>query len=472
MINYYVSRYLNIIPLTDTYLLFNGFNGCIDEISKSLGEYLSKNKAVSISQYISQKEIEFLLKRGHLTKLTDEQELAEFKKYVNILDEHALERYSMQGSLMLLLSYDCNLNCYYCYQKPIRNKKSNKLMTKEFIDNLYDNYIPKLYPNISKADIDISLYGGEPLLRRNREVIERILKYAAEYSNHVGAISNCTEVEYFSDIIGPLPGMINFIQVSIDGDRETHNNSRISYDGAPTFSLILKNIHMMLDKKVNLNIRINIEANSIEKLSYLYDILRKEEILDHPYAYVYVHPLHNHFKQTDGHNFITHEQAANIIEKMDPQGIIRHPIKREADSLAYLMSIEKGVALSKTRFCMQCIPNNYVIDPYGDLYGCYEEVGRDELKIGSLVNGDVIFTPLKEQYLKRSLLNLNKCLGCSVALVCAGECGVQARENNKDIFNPYCNYRKDEILEAIKYVYKKNQSKVYSNSFNLLFPNL
>ncbi|SHI75241.1 radical SAM/SPASM domain-containing protein [Lutispora thermophila] len=472
MKNYYVSKYLNIIPLKDTYLLFNGFNGCIDEVSKEMGQLLSNKDKVVSSQDIADVEIEFLQRRGHVTNLTPEEEKKEFVKFVKKIDEFNLKNDFSECNLMLLLSYACNLNCYYCYQKPIRGKKENKVMTKEFVDQLFGIYFEKLYRDVSREDLDITLYGGEPFLKRNRDVVERVLEYSNKYSINVGAISNCTQLEHYLDLVGPLPGQINFIQVSIDGNQEDHDTSRVSEPGKPTFDTIVRNIHLMLDRKVKLNIRINIDANSLEKLAFLYDFLEKEEILNHPYAYIYLHPLHNHFKQTDDSSFVGHMEAAATIESINIKSKIRHPIRRKAEGLAYLMKIQRGIPFRKTRFCMQNIPNNFLIDPYGDIYGCYEEAGRDDYKIGYLKNGEVYFNSLREDYLNRNLLNLDKCLECSISLLCAGECGVQARENNGSIYNPYCSTRKDEIYEAIKYIYTEREQDDRIDSLNFLFPHL
>lgn len=79
MKNYYVSKYLNLIPLKDTYLLFNGFNGCIDEVSKEMGELLNNKETIISSEHIADVEIEFLQKEGIL------QILLRKKRKMNLL---------------------------------------------------------------------------------------------------------------------------------------------------------------------------------------------------------------------------------------------------------------------------------------------------------------------------------------------------------------------------------------------------
>lgn len=470
MKNCYVSNYLNIISLKNTSLLFNGFSGSVDEVSKDLGDFLKNNKRIKKQNAILEEEINFLMNRGHLTSLSKEQEIEKFKEFAKRVDDYNMKVYAKRGKLMLLLTYDCNLDCYYCYQNSIRKEKNNKLMTKDLVNQLFNDYYYQLFRDVDKGNVDIILYGGEPLLKKNREVVERALEYSKKYSSNVAAISNCTELEHYIDLLGPLPGMINFIQVSIDGDRKSHNETRSTKKGRFTFDTILRNIHIMLDKKVKVNIRINIQPKNFQNLDVLYDLLEQEEILDHPYSYVYVNNLRNNFGQVRNIDFENDKKVLELLEKMNTKDKIKHPIRRRADEVSYTIKTKKNMPFKKTRFCMKNIPNNYIVDPYGDIYGCYEEAGRSKLKIGSLRNGELKKTLNKEIYLQRNIINIKKCLGCSVALLCGGECDVKVREKNIDI-KSYCNSRKKEIHQGIKNFYTKG-GDFTTDYLNTLFPNL
>lgn len=469
---YYISQYTNVIELDESALLFNGINGCIDEVSRTLADVFKCGVIDAGNQMMTQGELDFLLKRGHLTTLDPLSEQASFRKLVEKMDYKNLEESKKKGSIMLLLSYDCNLECYYCYQKQVRECKESLSMTPDIVDSLFNEHFSELFPNVSKNNLDITLYGGEPFLKMNRETIERTLVYAERYGLYTGAISNCTQIDYFYDLLGPLPGMVNFVQVSFDGDKENHDTSRIPTSKAPTFEIIINNIHELLKRKVKVNIRINVEANSLGQVDSLYQRLSDEEILHHPYAYVYVHPLHNHFNQTDDQFFMDHEKTARELDRISQIWHVRHPIRRKAEGMRYLFELQKGIPFSKTRFCMQNYPNNYVVDPFGDFYGCYEEAGREAFKIGTLMKDSVAYNPLRSVYLERTILNMDKCMKCPVALLCGGECGVQSREETGDIFDPYCGSRIVEIHEAIRMLYKEKYESTSIDSINNLYPNL
>lgn len=452
MTDYYKSQYLNIIKLDKSALLFNGATGCLDEVSPNLGGALDSAAALRLD-FLSKDDIAFLEKRGHITPLAPTLEKERFKELAGLLHDSSAKREKASSSIMLLMSYNCNLNCSYCYQKQVRNKRPGAVMSERFIEKLFDEHFPKLFPGLTPEKTSITFYGGEPFLKEHQASVEKVLSYAAVHGIYCGAISNATRIEHYADKMGPHPGQINFVQVSFDGDKNAHNKSRIGPEDQATFDKIISNLHLLLNKKVRVNVRINMDVKRLESLDGLLKYLEEQEILHHPQAYVYIHPLHNHFNQTDDATFMTTCQLSEKLSRYPAK--VRHPIARRADGLRYLMQIQQGIALNKTSFCMQCMENSYVIDPFGDIYGCYEEAGREEFKIGQLDDNGVSFLPLKETYLKRHIANMPKCLGCSIALACGGCCGTLSREKTGNIYEPFCDDMKEMVLESIKHLYKE-----------------
>ena len=117
----------------------------------------------------------------------------------------------------------------------------------------------------------------------------------------------------------------------------------------------------------------------------------------------------------------------------------------------------------KTVYCMQNAPHTYVIDPYGSIYTCLEEAGREDCRIGHIGCEGVVFFKLKDTYLSRNLCKLDKCLDCPFGLVCGGGCGVRSKKINGSIFVPDCHDYKASIAETIRFSYlenKKSSNKV------------
>ena len=115
----------------------------------------------------------------------------------------------------------------------------------------------------------------------------------------------------------------------------------------------------------------------------------------------------------------------------------------------------KGLGLHQTHYCMQTTQDTLVVDPFGDLYACFEEAGSPDRRIGRIHEGEVAFLPLRDVYRTRHLANLPTCLECPVALVCGGQCGVMAAAKNGDLFAPDCRDTRQVILQGLRMAYEK-----------------
>lgn len=119
--------------------------------------------------FLSQEERDHLVKRGHLTTLSPRNEGKEFRKTARFILErrNQLDKEAKAATLCLLLTYDCNLACSYCFQKSLDRSVRSAVMNGEFINDFFARYLSQLYPN-NPDELLISLFGGEPLLPKNR----------------------------------------------------------------------------------------------------------------------------------------------------------------------------------------------------------------------------------------------------------------------------------------------------------------
>jgi len=102
-------------------------------------------------------------------------------------------------------------------------------------------------------------------------------------------------------------------------------------------------------------------------------------------------------------------------------------------------------------------PNSYIVDPYGDLYGCLEEAGNEDVRIGHINSNSVLFSDMKDLYGKRNLCNIDRCLDCPFALLCGGGCAYHARRLRNSVLEPDCYDLQASLSEAVKYVYIENK---------------
>lgn len=452
---YRASSYLNVINLEEgeTNLLLNGVNGCLDEVPEELGEILSSGHESRINM-LSISNIDFLKKRGHITKLSPKDELERFKEFVSALHTKRQNNIS-SGGLLFLLSYNCNLACKYCYQQKHRPHKSNVTMTPEMVDEILHKHLTSILPGIKVKQL--SFYGGEPFLFSNLTAINRVLEYAKKFDIRIEAISNATMVDEMIDIFGPEFGKVNRVQISLDGDRDQHDISRIPLSGAPTFDKIIGNIKLILDRGTKVSIRLNLDKKKIETTPKLLEYLKSEKIVGHKNVIIYATPLHDNLCEVDAGDFM---DINGLAEKVFKFGIdLEHPVSVRTNDMRHIFNLKQGLGLTKTSYCMQTMQKILVVDPFGDLYACFEEAGYPEMRIGHVGHERVEFFPLSDVYKKRHLTNMSDCLACSVALACGGQCGVMSRSKTGDLFKPYCGEMKEVILRGLKLAYKKYKSE-------------
>lgn len=449
--HYHQSHYLNIIDLDDckTSLLFNGVNGCMDEIPNALAAILLSGDQKGIDS-LSKENLDYLVKRGHLTTLGLFEEMERFKEFVSAIHSKRCEDIST-GGLLLLLSYNCNLDCKYCYQQKHRPDKSNVLMTPAMVDGIFEKHLHSLLPGIKKKQL--FLYGGEPFLPANIPALLRILEHAGRLGVSTKAISNATLLDMMPDIFGSEPGKVDWVQVSLDGDRELHDSSRISATGEATFDKIVSNIQLLINKGVKVAIRLNLDKKKVEATPILLEYLKSKNIVGHENVNIYASPLHDNLCDVDSSDFI---DINGLAVKVFAFGIdLEHPISLRANDLSYLFSLKNGTGLVRTSFCMQTMQNTLVIDPFGDLYACFEEAGYSDLRVGHIGDFGVEFFSLSEVYKTRHIANMPDCLACSIALACGGQCGVMCRAKTGDLFKPYCGDMKRVMLMGLKLAYKR-----------------
>ncbi len=114
-------------------------------------------------------------------------------------------------------------------------------------------------------------------------------------------------------------------------------------------------------------------------------------------------------------------QRFQIPDKLTNLKTAQNPAGRRADHFRYLLSRQKGVTgLTRSSFCMISTENEVVVDPYGDIYKCYDEAGREEYKVGE-PGGQIKWFECLRLYLSRNISTMEQCSTCSVALACMAE---------------------------------------------------
>lgn len=449
MKKYYLTKYLIFADLEGSVILFNGFSGNMDVVSPEFAAKLRTTGPGGEISYLSPSELSFMEKRGHITVLPPAQEREAFRKLALEAHRKACSGSVKRGYLSLLMSYGCNLSCPYCYQTEARNRKGHARMSEEFLESVFSRHYEALFPGVAPKDLTIALYGGEPFLRANVPLIRCAARFSEKHGIRMSAISNTTDIGGVKEFLGPLPGMISNVQVTLDTSKEGRELPR-SKGGR--FPGIIENIHTMLDKKVQVTVRMHVSGDNYDELNEVVDYLIEQEVIGHPLGYAYLAPIREHSdpKVKDQCLDITGPAAREISRKLG------HPLHLSAESVRALMSIRDG-RLTKTTYCMLSRPAAHVIDPFHDIYGCYEEAGREDVRTGHIEEDKVVFFPMRATYDSRIVNNMEKCMDCPFALLCGGGCPYHGRRLHGSVLEPDCFDLKESLTESLKFVYLENK---------------
>jgi uncharacterized protein len=142
----------------------------------------------------------------------------------------------LRFSPSLCVTHNCNLNCFYCYQKHDASRMSLET-AKKAVDWIFDNI-----PDDSNG-VEIGLIGGEPLLEI--ELIKDIVAYTRSkpnadnyvfYATTNGTLLTDEDKEWFSSNKDYI-----VLGLSLDGARETHNHNRCDSFDKIDFDFFLRN---------------------------------------------------------------------------------------------------------------------------------------------------------------------------------------------------------------------------------------
>ena len=394
----------------------------------------------------SDETIQALKRRGYLTTMTPEEEEEFFHSYVEKLHEMYSKR---RPTYMVMPNYDCNLRCSYCFQDHMRtNPEFRHLLTgmkPQVVDRIFQAIlqIDAMHGLQTDEDtpLEIGLFGGEPLLSRNRPIIDYIVeKGRAQGEFRMWAISNGTQLEAYEDLLAP--DCLNNIQITLDGPPAEHDKRRIHADGSGSWDKIVRNIDMALDRGVRVAIRTNADRNNLSDLVEL-----AEQIVDrgwdkYPNFFAQVATIRASNDQTDSKTTLNTWDLDRHLTEMRKQ----HPVVRVLGTIddsmrnqVHRLFTKRGLPAFKPSFC-SAHTGMYIFDAFADIYACWEKTGDKRIRIGHVdeTGEPHLNTAPNAQWRSRHVASNPICLKCRYNLFCGGGCAILAQDHNGGFYRNYC----------------------------------
>jgi uncharacterized protein len=389
--------------------------------------------------------------RGHITERTLEEEIAT----AQVICEGFKNRRGSPKKHIFVVTYDCNLRCSYCYERHLRTRGQDWLeetLDVERVDQIFAA-IEQFERDISHREmLSIGLYGGEPLLWKNRAVVEYILEQGAEMGYSSTISTNGFRLREFAPLLSKYP--IDYVQVTLDGPPEVHNARRFTASGEGTFDRLMQGIKEARKHRIPTRIRTTVDPANAPFVPSLNPHLEALGVSEGGELEAYLAPTSDLWKQYDPHILDSYEG------KCSSQMLARPP-RRTSRHIESAFAADSTVWIPSGYYCKA--ENNVFYDPFGDLYTCVQALGCREHTVGTY-SPTLDLNENYELWTLRTAFNLPKCQDCRYAPVCGGGCALAAYRANGTIVSGNCGSFKRLLDGCIPYLYrhwKKNELRAH-----------
>lgn len=319
-------------------------------------------------------------------------------------------------TLHLLPTMKCQLQCPYCFENGI-NKKSS--MSKQILFQSVRWLSRYLEVNTNISALRLVFFGGEPLLRKN------IIRLALPlFSN----LAKKHRKKFFCEIItnGELldKKIAGFLfqhnwkraQITLDGDKDAHNQRRFGKNNRPTFNKIIENMRMILDLNFieKVDVRINFDLLNADSIPALINFLAKlgyQDRMDLTFAFVNL---------TVTKRCSSGECKIKTTQDSENSIVSKNYLRFCQIAKTHGFSVPEEMVAGP--LCIATIKHSVVIQPDGNLQKCFCSVGRPKYNFGHVLQLPVAYAKDRrfEMFEKRT----RKCKEkkCPYLPICGGGC--------------------------------------------------
>lgn len=351
---------------------------------------------------------------------------------------------------MIVPNLDCNYRCTYCFERPLQNTlksevadishhKSNVVMRPQQIGWIYDA-ISHLRAEAGIEDRgQIILYGGEPLDRRNYDAVAQIVTQGLARGNFFAVITNGHDLDAYMHFFGT--GMIEQVQISVDGPKEVHDRRRIYVGHESSYDRIMHNMRRLVaETDAQLQIRVHVDPSNIELFSQTMDAFEREGWLGSERVVIYGNTVY----ERSGDGGVNARMEHGEIDALLAAQAARAPNIHTSAPEIHAASAARPALVDGQRFQLKgtyCAANsgNYIFAPDGAIYACWESVGKECSRIGRFGGTGLRLDPkATARWFNRSIATLASCQSCAFALTCGGGCAQYAEYESGDLYQSYC----------------------------------
>jgi len=408
-----VSRYNLYAPMSKGIVCFNTISQSFAVISNQVYGLLKDNNisAISFKVYDELVDCGFIIDSN-------------VNEYQLLVDEYNDPSLDQIYYLTIMPSLDCNVRCWYCFEKHKRGSRleeRSKSAIFEFVKNIL------LDDNIKQ--INIELFGGEPLLYFDEDVyplLSKIRDYVHSQSRYCNILIVTNGLCIKENMITKFKLINAYFQISIDGHREVYNKVKKLYgSNEDTYDKIIKIISDIANNGLNINLRINFDNRSLDKIE---EIIQDLSNVDKKRLTIHLERIW----QT-----ISDENSNKSIRD------VANTFLANGFKVTYMNFFRKSFSCKASR------ANEAIISYNGDVFKCSGRDFTNELKEGVLLDDGRIDWHEEKLSKRMSIVTFDNsmCKECKYLPLCWGPCNQKQLESYSSNLDNYCQLKYLEMSE-------------------------
>lgn len=350
----------------------------------------------------------------------------ETEAYIRKREEY--ERSSGEYTITINPTLACNMSCWYCYESH-KNMPAMSADVKQSVLLLID----KLLADNKLKKLNLSFFGGEPLLYFDKVVVD-IINHAKMQCKAFDAklsIHFTTNAYLLTDnVLKQLEGLDVSFQITIDGGKQVHDSVRKTKGGEPTYARIVEHIHQTLSHGFSVGVRFNYTAKSIP--SFI-DVVKDFSHLPQEQKQLVNFTFQRVWQDNEGDADQVGQQVEHIERAFEQAGLFVNNAK------SYIVP-----------YCYADGVNTAVVNYNGDLFKCTARDFAPKSKEGTLAADGTL--RWNERLRKRMSIRhgSDTCLQCRIYPICHGGCSQMKLEAPDGISSCPKGYDDDKIQEIME----------------------
>lgn len=417
------SKYNCILQDNTGMVIYNAATDQLVALTPQLANIFNEGKATPEKIKAQHAELyDHLLQKGIF--VCDDAD--ETEAYIRKREEY--ERSSGEYTITINPTLACNMSCWYCYESH-KNMPAMSADVKQSVLLLID----KLLADNKLKKLNLSFFGGEPLLYFDKVVVD-IINHAKMQCKAFDAklsIHFTTNAYLLTDnVLKQLEELDVSFQITIDGGKQVHDSVRKTKGGEPTYARIVEHIHQTLSHGFPVGVRFNYTAKSIP--SFI-DVVKDFSHLQQEQKQLVNFTFQRVWQDNEGDADQVGQQVEHIERAFEQAGLFVNNAK------SYIVP-----------YCYADGVNTAVVNYNGDLFKCTARDFAPKSKEGTLAADGTL--RWNERLRKRMSIRhgSDTCLQCRIYPICHGGCSQMKLEAPDGISSCPKGYDDDKIQEIME----------------------